>query len=245
MTKQTVLIAIAACLAGFIGGFMFANSLNRSELAAKTLQVQQPAQAPAGDAPAGPPVLTADEIKSKLEAADKNPSDLAFQKSLGLSLYRYASVRQDANLLPETIRIMQRALDLDPADRDLQIGLGNAHFDVGYFKKDTASFERARGFYNKALERVPADVGVRTDLALTYFLQEPPDLDKAVEEFETALKSDPKHERSLQFLVQTHAKRNDTARANETLERLKAANPSSPAIPELADIIAGAAAIAR
>jgi tetratricopeptide (TPR) repeat protein len=245
MTKQTLLIAIAACLAGFIGGFMFANSLNRSELAAKTLQAQQPVQGPAGDAPTGPPVLTPDEIKAKIESADKNPSDLAFQKSLGLSLYRYASVKQDAALLPETIRIMQRALDLDPADRDLQIGLGNAHFDVGYFKKENASFERARVFYNRALERVPADVGVRTDLALTYFLQEPPDLDKAVEEFETALKSDPKHERSLQFLVQTHIKRNDSAKANEVLERLRSTNPTSPAISELADMIAGAAAVAR
>ena len=239
MTKNTFLAAIIAGLLGFIGGFMLANGLNRSELAGKTLQVQTPPQVELSpQAQTGPAALTPEEIKTKIESADRNPTDFTFQKSLGLSLYRYASLKQDAAMLPDTIRIMQRALDLDPADRDLQIGLGNAHFDVGYFNKDNASFERARGFYNKALERVPTDVDVRTDLALTYYLQEPPDLDRAVAEFEKGLEINPKHERSLQFLVQTLVKRGDTARASEALDRLKAANPSNPAIGELTGLIA-------
>ena len=240
MTKNTVLTAIIAGLVGFIGGFMLANGLNRSELAGRTLQAQTPqpsdVQLPAET---GPATLTPDEIKSKIESADRNPSDFAFQKSLGLSLYRYASLKQDAAMLPDTIRIMQRALDLDPADRDLQIGLGNAHFDVGYFNKENASFERARGFYNKALERVPTDVDVRTDLALTYYLQEPPDLDRAVAEFEKGLAINPKHERSLQFLIQTLAKQNQTAKATEALERLRSVDPSNPAIAELTNLVAG------
>jgi tetratricopeptide (TPR) repeat protein len=238
MSKQSVLVAVAASLVGFIVGFMVANSLNRSELAARTLPQQAAPTEPAAAPPGAPATLTPDEIKSRIKAADDNPTDFAFQKSLGISLYRYASLKQDASLLPDTIRIMQRALDLDPADRDLQIGLGNAHFDVGYFNKDNASFERARGFYNKALERVSTDADVRTDLALTYYLQEPPDLDRAVTEFEKGLASNPKHERSLQFLVQTHVSRSDTAKAQDALERLKSANPASPAIPELSNMIA-------
>ena len=170
--------------------------------------------------------------------ADRDPGNFGFQKSLGMSLYRYASLKQDASILPDAIRIMQRALDLDPADRDLQIGLGNAHFDVGYFNKDNASFERARGFYDKALARVPTDTDVRTDVGLTYFLQTPPDLEMAVKEFEKGLEANPKHERSLQFLIQTYVKKSDTAKATKALERLKAANPSNPAIAELASMIA-------
>jgi tetratricopeptide (TPR) repeat protein len=240
MTKQTILIAIATGLAGFIAGFMLANTLNRSEMAMKTLPVGQ--QAPtqqAGNTSANSTTLSPEEIKARIDSADRNPEDFSFQKNLGLSLYRYSSLKQDGSILPDAIRIMQRALDLDPADRDLQVGLGNAHFDVGYYNKDNAGFERARGFYNKALARQPGDADVRTDLALTYYLQQPPDLDTAVKELEKGLAADPKHERSLQFLVQTYVKKNDIAKANETLNRLKAANPSNPAIGELTNMIAG------
>lgn len=241
MNKNPVLIAVIALLVGFIGGFWLANSLNRREtagLAASNSDPSQPA-IPATGQTTGPPLLTPEEIKAKIDAADKNPNDFSFQKSLGLSLYRYASLKQDASLLPDTIRIMQRAFDLDAADRDLQIGLGNAHFDVGYFDKDNASFERAREFYNRALARVPTDVDVRTDLALTYYLQDPPDLARAVEEFEKGLEINPKHERSLQFLIQTHVKQNDTAKASAVLERLKSASPSNPAIAELTSLVTG------
>ncbi len=232
------MIAVAGCLVGFVAGFMFANSLNRSELAKTTAD-------PATQIAQGPPlqpggaILTPEEIKSKVASADENPKDFQFQKSLGMSLYRYASLKQDAKILPDAIRIMQRALDLDPADRDLVIGLGNAHFDVGYFDKDNKSFEVSRGFYNKALERVPTDVDVRTDLALTYFLQEPSDLNTAVNEFQKGLEINPKHERSLQFLARTYLKQNDVAKASETLDRLKSVNPTNSAINELSIMITG------
>ena len=240
MTKQTVLIAIAAALAGFIAGFMLANTLNRSDMAARSIPVLQAAASPNNPVdPTQGTTLTPDEIKARIAAADADPKNFSFQKNLGLSLYRYASLKQDASVLPDTIRIMQRALDLDPEDRDLQIGLGNAHFDVGYFEKDNAAFAKARVFYNKALSRLPSDVDVRADLALTYFLQSPPDLNTAVTEFEKGLAINGKHERSLQFLIQTYVKQGDKAKASQTLERLKAASPSNPAIGELTAMVAG------
>ena len=237
MNQKTILVAAAACFAGFVAGFMLANTLNRNQLAAPPASPQSAIVTP-GSEPASA-VLSPEELKAKVEAADNNPTNFGYQKSLGLSLYRYASLKQDAALLPDAIRIMQRAQDLDPADRDLQIGLGNAHFDLGYFNKDNAAFDRARGFYNKALTRVPSDVDVRTDLALTYFLSDPPDFDRAAAEFEKGLAINPKHERSMQFLIQTYLKQNNVDKAAGILEKLKAANPSNPAIPELANLIAG------
>ncbi len=239
MTKQTVLIAIITGLAGFIGGFMLANTLNRSDMAAGVVPMQQASATPSQVDPSQGTTLSPDEIKSRVAAADADPTNFSFQKSLGISLYRYASLKQDAEVLPDAIKIMQRALDLDPEDRDLQIGLGNAHFDVGYFNKDNAAFERARGFYNKALSRVPSDVDVRADLALTYYLQSPPALATAVTEFEKGLAINGKHERSLQFLIHTYVKQGDKAKASQTLERLKAANPSNPAIGELTATVNG------
>ena len=239
MTKQTVLIAIITGLIGFIGGFMLANTLNRSDMGSRTMPVQQASATPSQVDPSQGTTLSPDEIKSRVAAADADPKNFPFQKSLGISLYRYASLKQDSSVLPDAIKIMQRALDLDPEDRDLQVGLGNAHFDVGYFGKDNAAFERARGFYNKALIRVPNDVDVRADLALTYYLQSPPELATAVTEFEKGLAMNDKHERSLQFLIHTYVKQGDKVKASQTLDRLKAANPSNPAIGELTAMVNG------
>ena len=84
-------------------------------------------------------------------------------------------MKQDPKLLPDAIRVMERGLALGPNDRDLQIGIGNGYFDVGYFNKDNASFVKAREYYRKALEKMPTDTDVRVDLALSYFLLDPPD----------------------------------------------------------------------
>lgn len=237
MNAKSIWVAALVGLLGFVAGFMFANTLNRRE---QTPAAVSDDRSPSPQTPSSTSnSLSPEEIRAKIKSADDNPTDFAFQKNLGLSLYRYSSLKQDATILPDVIRIMQRALDLDPADRDLQIGLGNAHFDVGYFKKANQSFETARSFYKKALDRVPGDVDVRTDVALTYFLQEPPDLNAAVAEFEKGLAIDPKNERSLQFLVQTYVKQNEVVKASQTLDRLKAANPSNSAIPELQTLIVG------
>ncbi len=239
MTSRSIWIAIIASLLSFVAGFLFANTLNRSELAAKQVGSEEPKAGQSSDAPGSSDLsLTNDEIKKKIATADENPGNFAFQKNLGMSLYRYASLKQDANILPDALRIMERALSIEPEDRDLQIGVGNAYFDKGYFNKDNDSLVKAREFYRKSLVKMPNDADVRADLALTFFLQEPPDLETAVAEFEKALSSNPKHERALQFLAQTLIKQNESAKAAATLEKLKKVNPSNNAINELSSLLA-------
>lgn len=240
MTSRSIWIAIIASVLSFAAGFLFANSLNRRELTANPTASETPKAAQNSNASAPAELtLTNDEIQKKVAEADKNSGNFTFQKNLGMSLYRYAAMKQDANLLPDALRILERALAMEPADRDLQIGVGNAYFDKGYFNKDNASLIKSREFYNKALVSRPTDADVRVDLALTYFLHEPSDLTTAVAEFEKALMSNPKHERGLQFLTQTLIKQNNTAKAAATLERLRQVNPSNTSIGELTALLNG------
>ncbi len=237
MTSRSIWIAIISSVLSFVAGFMFANTLNRSELGAKQAGTEA---TKSGQNTSGPSELslTNDEIQKKIAEADASPANFAFQKNLGMSLYRYAALKQDANILPDALRIMERALAIEPADRDLQIGIGNAYFDKGYFNKENDSLVKAREFYGKALATKPADADVRTDLALTYFLHEPPDLKTAVAEFEKSLTSNPRQERALQYLTQTLIKQNETAKAAATLEKLKQLNPSNTSINELSSLLA-------
>ena len=238
MSKNTILVAIASGLVGFIVGFLFTNTLNRNE-AVNNAAI--PANIPPGQM-TNPQAttLTPQEIQERIAMADNTPNDFNFQKNLGLSLYRYASLKEQPDILPDAIRILKRALDMDPVDRDVVIGLGNAYFDTGYFNKDNAALVTAREYYNKALERVPTDSDVRADLALTYFLHDPPDFDSAVAQFEKGLTDNPRNKRALQFLAQTYIKQGNLEKATATVERLKAADPTDPSIDNLRSEIAKA-----
>lgn len=241
MQKNTIIYIILAAVIGLIAGFLFANSLNRSELNAqlsqsnRNLSANTAMQQTPGDAQ-----LSDEEIRSKITEADQNPTNYTFQKDLGVSLYRYAAMKQDVGLLNDSVRILERSRNADAKDFDVLVALGNAHFDIGFFKKDAAAFQTARDVYAKALEIKPNDPDVMTDMGLTYFLQEPPALDKAAADLQKVSVANPKHERSLQFLVQTYVKQNKLAEAEKAFEKLKSLNPNNPAIREITPMIAAA-----
>ena len=137
----------------------------------------------------------------------------------------------------ESARLLERALKLNPGDYQIKVALGNANFDVGYFEKKNEPFENARKYYKMALDARPNDVDVRTDYALTYFLQTPPDNRNAIKEFETVLKDNPKQEKALQFLTRAYWQAGQGDLAIETLKRLRSVNPASPVIKELEELL--------
>lgn len=237
MQKVSIWITLGAVLAAFVGGFTFANYLNKTQL-----NSSQPLQSQTGPSSNGATTqnetLSDEEIDQKLKEAASDPENFAFQKGLGLGLYRYGAVRENNNIIEKAIPVLERAYGLNRDDFDILVGLGNAHFDVGYHTKNNASFSTARTYYAKALAKRPSDVEVRTDVGLTYFLMSPPEQASAVTEFEKALAIDPKHEKTLGFLIQSlDALGKD---ASKYRERLKGVNPQNPNIPRPGEAPEGA-----
>ncbi len=239
MHRNTLALVIAAAIGGFIAGFWLANSLNRTASNSLTAAPGQSGMTSANSArTASDADLTIEEVRAKIADADQNPNNFAFQKDLGTGLYRYAAMKQNADLLNEALRILERADSLNSKDFDVLVALGNGHFDIGFYKRgDVASFQKARENYTRALALRPDDPDVKTDFGLTYFLQEPPAYDKAVTELTKVASTNPTHERSLQFLVQAYAKQGKLPDAEKALAKIKAINPSNPAIAELTSMI--------
>jgi len=238
MHRNTIAFVIVAAIGGFIAGFWLANSINRSAVTVSGPQTLATSANSVPTAGAAEPDLTDAEIRSKIAEADQNPKNLAFQKDLGISLYRYAAMKQNAGLLGDAVRILERANSINEKDFDILVALGNAHFDIGFYKKDAMSFQTAREIYAKSLSIKPGDPDVMTDLGLTYFLQEPPALERAVVELQKVSDANPRHERSLQFLVQTYLKQNNLSDAEKAFTKLKSINPNNSAILELTSLIA-------
>jgi tetratricopeptide (TPR) repeat protein len=230
MNTKTVGILILAIIISFFGGFYLANTLNKKEMEALKVAKNPASTSPQDESEQ---TLSPEEIQQKLAEADANPGNIQFQKSLGMALYRYASMRQDAKLLSEVSRLLMRVNEKNPADTEVEITLGNLYFDIGYFQKDNQNLKKAQQVYQKILARTPDDVDVRTDYGLTYFLQDPPEYEEASVQFLKSLEKDPKHEKTLQFLIQIMLKVGKTREAETYLARLKEVNPNTPSLSEI------------
>ncbi len=233
MNKKLFWLSIIAVIISFIGGFLLANALNRNEIT--NLQTENGHLKTVQDTTSQNDkelTLSDEEISRKIAEADQNPNNVPFQKNLGIALYNYAAMKQNAELLSEISRLLTRAYNDNPKDTDVVTTLGHIYFDIGYLKKNNESFLKAREFYQKSLEQKPNDASIRTDLGLTYFLINPPETDKAITEFQKSLLVDSKHEKTLQVLTQALISQNKNAEAEKYLERLKQVNPNNRQLTE-------------
>ncbi|MEO6589610.1 MAG: hypothetical protein ABIP06_09925 [Pyrinomonadaceae bacterium] len=233
MNKSYIWISVLAVLTAFAGGFLLANALNKKELFNLKTENERLKSASPTSEDSQERELSDEEIKQKIAEADKNPDNFAFQKSLGIGLYRYATIKQNPGLLLEVERILNRAYQLNPKDQEVLVFYGNTVFDVGFAKKENAKFELARKLYSQALVQQPKDVDIQTDLGLTYFYENPPQDEKAIPELQKSLAINPDHERSLQYLAQIYARKNDQAEMEKYLSKLKQINPQNQFIKEL------------
>ncbi|CAN5735172.1 hypothetical protein BH20ACI4_BH20ACI4_33790 [soil metagenome] len=228
MNKNFVWISVLAVVIAFAGGFLLANALNRSEFTALKAENERSKNNPQQQSNSNDQELSEDEIKQKIAEADQNPDNFAFQKNLGIGLYRYATVKKNPALLIDVERLLKRAYELNNKDQDVLVFYGNTLFDIGFAKKDNAKFEQARKIYSEALAQQPKDVDIQTDYGLTYFYETPPQDEKAINELKKALAIKPDHERSLQYMAQIYDRQNNPKESQKYLAELKRINPNNP-----------------
>lgn len=233
MNKSYIWISILAVFVAFAGGFLIANSLNRTELLNLKAENERLKTAAPQNTNSNQQELSDEEIKQKIAEADQNPDNINFQKGLGIGLYRYATIKQNPQLLIDAERILKRAYDKNPKDQDVLVIYGNTLFDIGFAKKDNGKFEQARKIYAEALAQQPKDADIQTDFGLTYFFETPPRDDKAIAELQKALAINPGHERSLQYMAEIYARQNNAPELQKYLAELKKVNPNNQVISKL------------
>lgn len=241
MNNKVFWLSIIAVVISFIGGFILANGLNRSEmdkLRAESASLQKASNTGqerinSNRNTSDDISLSEEEIKQKIAEAENSPKNFEFQKKLGIGLYKYAAMKRDNALLTDAEKLLNRANQLDSRDYDVTVALGNLNFDLGFFKNEYERFEKARKYYESALMQKPDDVEVRTEIGMTYLLQNPSDTRKAISELQRSLEKDPNHEKSLYFLTQAFLKEGNDAEAEKTLGKLKEINPETPSLEEV------------
>lgn len=242
MLKSNLLYLIIGLLAGLMVGFIFANMLGRKSLeqaraeATKSLPDATNASAGKGSVPAAAnqpaPAITEDQIREAIAKTDSRPDDINLQRNFGRALYHYANQTQDARYLPDVIRLLKRAYDVNPKDRELTVDLANAYFDLGQ-TSDPASFNEARVYYLKALEMKPDDASMHRDLGLAYYYAQPSDPQRAIAEYRKSLRLAPRDERALQSLATALISTGNLEEARQRIEELQGINPDDPSLSDL------------
>jgi len=227
MNKQSILFSIVGLLIGFVGGFMLANSINRRDVeqaaigqtisSTPFINVQTNPQTQSADIKDSPVAMMPD-VAEKLEKAKNEPDNFDAQTSAG---DMYAQIGR----FDRAAEFYERANKIRRADFKTIVKIGNAYFDL-------KNFETAEKWYRDALKINPEDVNVRTDFGLTFFLREPPDVDRAVREYQASLAKNPNHELTLQNLAAALREKADRAALQEILSRLEKVNPQNPVIPK-------------
>ncbi len=239
MKKYSIWLSIVAVILSFAGGFLVANALNKGQL--DTLKSENARltknSADSGDKDAQTD-LTSEEIAQRISEADKNADNFQFQKNLGIALYRYASAKNDVSILKQTSIILERANKLNENDQDVAIAFGDLNFDLGFNTHSNENFDKAREVYQKVLKQNPQNSDVRTDLALTYFLRNPPDNQTTIAELNKALQIKPDSQKSLQFLIQAYLRTDNKTEAEIIREKLEKINPQTPSLDEIATQLA-------
>jgi tetratricopeptide (TPR) repeat protein len=221
------LLVGAGCLvAGFFIGFFVSNNINRNASVQPNLaQTNAPFmnQQTQVTSVKEPSAAMMPEIQETLDKAKSQPENFEAQMKAG-DLYQKIQNFDKAN------GFFDAAAALKPTEYEKQVRLGNAFFDI-------RQYEKAETFYNQALEKKSDDISVRTDLGITFVERKNPDYDRAIKEFEKSLQLNPKHEPTLYNLAIAYFKKGDTANARKYSAQLEQANPNSPLVGRLKEII--------
>lgn len=238
--KSNILFLAAGILAGFIVGFVLANTMSKRErtesASVPTANASASVAADASNAK-NSEQLSEKEIREAIQTTDARAGDIDLQKRFGVALYAYANQTRDPRFLPDAARFLKRAVDADPRDRDTTVSLANVLFDLGQLG-DASRFAEARLYYQKALEINPNDANVRTDLGLTYYFGTPSDPQSAIREYRKSLAINPRHEQTLQNLATALVKTGNQKEALKTIETLRGVNPKNPALSDLEALLA-------
>jgi tetratricopeptide (TPR) repeat protein len=227
MNKENILFAIVGLLLGLIIGFMFANNVNQKANSPVQAAVKQNPNMPEGHPDISgmnqPAAASAEQAEAAMTKAKQEPDNFEAQ-------VKAAEINYQLEAFDKAIEFLTRANKIKPEDYPTVVNLGNAYFDSG-------NYAEAEKWYAAALVKKADDENVRTDLGLTFIFRDPPNYDRAIQEFETVLAKNINHPQALQNLTVAYTKKGNAAKATETVDKLESVDPTNASVAKLREEI--------
>lgn len=221
--NKKYMVALIGLALGFIVSFVWTQRINQSQAG-----VAAPSSSPPGSTPgAGNQQAMMGQVAQVIEKAKGSPTDFQAQVEA-------ARVFNQIGRQAETVDYLKKAYAIDAAKFE---ALKAAGF-MGQYYFDQKDYAEAETWFNRAIKAEPNDAELYVALAETYVQREPPQPDKAVTQIQQALKINPKNGHALGHLIEAYALKKDARSAEDTLTRLKEAEPSNDRISKLETLVA-------
>jgi tetratricopeptide (TPR) repeat protein len=225
--KNKYFIAFIGLALGFIVSFFWTSSYNKNHggpVAGTT----------AGAASGGPnqQAMMA-QVAQVIEKAKSSPNDFQAQVDA-------AKLFNKIGRTAETIEYLKKAYEVNAVEfvtqtkTDLQ---GALPFIAMYYAEQN-NYGESDKWIRRALDAAPDDSETRTEIASAYLQRQPPQPDKAIQELQMVLKSNPKDGHALGHLVEAYAVNKDVRATEETFNRLKQTDPTNDRISKLETVVA-------
>jgi tetratricopeptide (TPR) repeat protein len=225
VNKNKYLFGLIGLAAGFLISFFAIKSINESEPVsppAASTSAPHPGATGGSDSQSQQGMMA--NVSGTLEKAKNNPNDFTAQVDA-------ARVHYQINQFAEAIEYLKKAHELQPDNVNVTATIGNLYFEE---KK----YVDAEKWYTVALKSKPDETELYVELASTFLKREPPDADRAIQEIQKALKQDPKNAHAMAHLIEAHLLKKDARSAEETLNKLKEAEPNNQRVSIYQGLIA-------
>lgn len=228
MNRDNLLFSIIGVLFGYVVAFTFVVYFNQSQ------PMPRVGAAPAGGTLAGESspgggALPTNEVKDRqrLRSAAEQAAQTAREDTKNFDAQKNAAEASlEAEDFEGAIDFLTRANQLRPDDFKTLVRLGHANSAAG-------RFDTAERWFRAALSKKPDDGDVRSELALTFFMRDPPQPEKAVAELKRGLEQNPDHVPTLHNLSLMLIQTRDYEGAAATLDRLEQVSPRYERLPAL------------
>lgn len=224
VNKNKYLFGLIGLIAGFLISFFAIKSINESEMAsAPTTNAPHPGATAGGSDSQTQQGMMAN-VSGALEKAKNNPNDFNAQIDAAKLYYQIGQFK-------EAIEYLEKAHEIQPDNIGVTATIANLYFDE-------KNYVEAEKWYSTAIKSKPDETELYVELASTFLKREPADPDRAIQEIQKALKQDAKNSHALAHLIEAYLLKKDARGAEETLARLKEAEPTNQRVSLYQGLIA-------
>jgi len=225
VNRNKYLFGLIGLALGFIVSFFLTQSMNKSGVGTSGAQTAGAAAAAQGGGPSQQQMM--ESVRLTLEKAKNNPNDFEAQVNAARQFVQI-------NQVEKSIEYLKKAFEINATEAGklgIQPFIGQYYFE----QKDYIESEK---WFRRALETEQDKAPVYVEIGSTYILRDPPDPDKAIENIKAALSLSPKDGHALAHLIDAYLLKKDSAEAENTLNRLREAQPNNERIPMYQNLVA-------
>ena len=228
VNKNKYLVGLIGLAVGFIISFFWTQSINKSG-ASKGVAASGPQGGASGEM--GQQAMMG-QVQQVIERAKNSPNDIQAQ-------IEAAKVFNQVGRRDETVDYLKKAYDANPTEfmRQSSADLQGVLPFIAMYYDEKKNYAEADTWIRRALDATPNDNEMRVEFAAAYLQREPPQAEKAIQELQAELKSNPKDGHALSHLVEAYALKKDVNGAEDSLKKLKETDPTNQRMSALEKVI--------